>query len=257
MRRFVHLDWIGPIALLTLNRAERHNSLVPGLLEDLIAALEEVKAEPDVRAMVLMAKGRSFSTGGDIREFYKNINTIEEYAGIVVGKLNQVILALIDLPVPIVAAVHGIITGGSLGFVLASDIVLMAPEASIIPYYNVLGFSPDGGWTALLPNIIGPKRTAEILMLNQTITAEQAVAWGLANRVISSERIHEEALNTAQQIADQSPGTIHYTKRLVSVDKTEIAVRLEAERSNFVKQITTEEAQRGMQAFLENPQKNT
>jgi 2-(1,2-epoxy-1,2-dihydrophenyl)acetyl-CoA isomerase len=254
MSQLVLLDRRDEVAILTLNRPERHNSLVPPLLGELLAALETIRSYPDVRAVVLQANGRSFSTGGDLQGFYDHMDALEAYAGTIVDLLNQVILALFNLPVPVVAAVHGIVTGGSLGLVLASDVVLVTLAASFTPYYSVVGFSPDGGWTALLPAIIGPKRAAEVLMRNHTIGAEQAVSWGLASRIVPTERIREEALHTAQDIVAKKPGSLRHTKRLLSMACDNLPILLEAERSRFVQQITTAEARHGIAAFLEQRQ---
>ena len=251
MSRWVLADRIGPIAVLTLNRLERHNSLVPAFLGEMLATLEAIGANSDVRALVVQANGRSFSTGGDVRGFYDHMDDLEAYARTIVGLLNRVILALFELPVPAVAAVHGIVTGGSLGLVLACDVVLVAPQASFTPYYSVVGFSPDGGWTALLPSFVGSKRVAEVLMRNQAITAEQAVAWGLASRIVPADRIQEEALRVAEEIAAKKPGSLRHTKRLLSATFGDLTTRLEAERTRFVEQIMTEEAKQGIIAFLE------
>jgi 2-(1,2-epoxy-1,2-dihydrophenyl)acetyl-CoA isomerase len=251
MSQLVLSDRIGAVAVLTLNRRERHNSLVPAFLEELLAAVGALQAEEGVRALVLQANGRSFSTGGDVAGFHKWMDDLEGYADSVVGLLNQVILALVELPVPVVTAVHSIVTGGSLGLVLGADLVLVAPQASFTPYYSVVGFSPDGGWTALLPAIIGSKRAAEILMHNRTITAEEAVAWGLASRIVPAERIREEAMNAAQEIAAKKPGSIAHTKRLLGMAFGEVAAGLEAERTHFVQQIATQEARQGILTFVE------
>jgi 2-(1,2-epoxy-1,2-dihydrophenyl)acetyl-CoA isomerase len=237
------------ILTLTLNRPERHNSLVPELLRDLLDALDW-REPPELRAAILQANGRSFSTGGDVQAFCDHWDDIAAYANQVVGLLNQVILALIALPVPIVTAVHGIVTGGSLGFVLASDIVLVAPEASFTPYYAVVGYSPDGGWTAMLPSVIGHQRAAEILALNRTITAEQAVAWGIANRIVPADQIRDAARATAEAIARHKPGSVWRTKPLLWGDIGQIARRLDAERQQFVEHIVSAEARAGMAAFL-------
>lgn len=250
MQNLVLLERHNQIATLTLNRPERHNSLVPEFLREMLSAIEKIGAQADTRALVLQANGRSFSTGGDVRAFYDHRNNIEPYAREIVGLLNQVIVAMVRLPAPIVAAVHGIVTGGSLGLVLASDIVLVAPEASFTPYYSVVGFSPDGGWTAMLPSIIGQKRTSEILMLNQTITAEQAVAWGIANRIVEVNRIRDEARMFAESTAEKKWGSIQRTKRLLWCDADALAATLEQERQKFCEQIVTPEALNGMEAFL-------
>jgi len=248
MGALVLKDRDGQVGLLTLNRSQRHNSLVPELLTELLAELEDFRDEDQIQAVVLQANGRSFSTGGDLQGFYDHQDAIETYASEVVGLLNQAILTMIDLPFPVVTAVHGIVTGGSLGLVLASDIVLVTPEASFTPYYSMVGFSPDGGWTAWLPQIIGAKRTAQILMENATISAQEAVSWGLANRVFPREDIRTQALNIAQDIAAKQPGSICQTKRLLR--PANLAERLEAERRHFIEQIKTQETQKSMIAFL-------
>jgi len=249
MTSFISLSLKGPVGVLTLNRPERHNSLVPELLMEMLAALAEIREKLQIRGVILQAEGRSFSTGGDLHGFYDHLDDIEAYASEIVGLLNQVILAMVNLPIPIVAAVHGLVTGGSLGLVLASDIVLASPKASFTPYYSVVGFSPDGGWTALLPEIVGLKRTAEILMTNSTIIAEQAVAWGLANYLVTGEEIRAQALNIAQDIATKQPGSIRRTKCLLY--PADLSERLETERRNFVEQIKTPETQKSLIAFLE------
>ena len=250
MGKLVLQKRVGPVAMLTLNRAERHNSLVPESLEEMLGAVKAVGTQADVRAVVLQANGRSFSTGGDVRGFYDHRDELEAYASEIVGLLNRVILAMIELPVPIVAAVHGIVTGGAMGLILGSDIVLVAPEASFTPYYSVVGFSPDGGWTALLPAVIGLKRTGEILMRNGTITAEQAVAWGLASHIVPTDRVREEALSTARDLATMKAGSIGHTKATLGPACDDLEARLEAERTRFVQQIVTREARQGIEAFL-------
>jgi enoyl-CoA hydratase/carnithine racemase len=251
MNQLVLFERTESIAVLTLNRPERHNSLVPALLGELLAALDGVAADPRVRAVVLRANGRSFSTGGDVRGFHAHLGDLEAYASNIVGLLNKIILALVELPVPVVAAVHGMVTGGSMGLVLGSDIALVSPEASFSPYYTVVGFSPDGGWTAMLPAIIGPKRTAEVLFRNLTITAEQAVNWGLASRIVPTERIRSEALKVARYVAAKKPGSVRHTKRLLGMAGGDLAGGLETERVRFVEHITSEEARQGIVAFLE------
>ena len=250
MTNLALLETHNHIATLTLNRPERHNSLVPEFLRELMSAVAQVNQQTELRALVLQANGRSFSTGGDVHGFYDHRANIEPYANEIVGLLNQVIVAMVKLPMPIVAAVHGIVTGGSIGLVLASDIVLVAPEASFTPFYSVVGFSPDGGWTAMLPSIIGQKRTSEILMLNQTISAEQAMTWGMANVIVPANQIRDEAQSVAESIAQKKWGSIRRTKGLLWKDTDALKTALDQERQKFCEQIVTQEALNGMGAFL-------
>jgi 2-(1,2-epoxy-1,2-dihydrophenyl)acetyl-CoA isomerase len=241
------LERYGPIATLTLNRPERHNSLVPELLRELLDALSEVA---DARVLILQANGRSFSTGGDVRAFYEHRAEAEAYAREVVGELNETIEALLRFPAPIIAAVNGVVTGGSIGLVLAADMVLVTPRASFTPYYNVVGFSPDGGWTALLPGVIGTARTAELLLTNATISAQQAVEWGIANRVVEADRLYDEAQAAAEVIVTMKINSVRRSIQLLREHKLAALPKLQAELNQFVEQITTDEAQTGMRGFL-------
>ncbi|MCA9931861.1 MAG: enoyl-CoA hydratase/isomerase family protein [Anaerolineales bacterium] len=251
MEELVLRETIGPVAVVTLNRPQRHNSLVPKLLRALSDALAAVKGDESVRAVVLQANGRSFSTGGDAKGFVDHADDIEVYSREIVGLLNQAILALIDLPVPVVTAVHGVVTGGSLGFILGSDIVLIAPDTGFTPFYSVVGPSPDGGWAGVLPLLIGPHRAAEVLYLNETIDAETAVSWGLANRIIPAGHIQEEALDIANQIAAKKPGSIRHTKRLLHWHRDELVARLDAELAHFVDEMVNGAGLIGFQEFVD------
>ncbi len=244
------VEFQGQVGIVTLNRPERHNSLVPTLLEELGAALAQVAQAQECQVLILTARGRNFSTGGDVRAFYEHRADLESYAYHLVGLLNQIILTLLELPMPVIAAAPGIITGGSLGLLLSADITFITPETTITPYYNVVGFSPDGGWTALLPQIIGARRVADILLRNLSITAEQAVTWGLAGQVITRERLLDEAFAAADTLLHHQPGAMHHTRQLLRGDLSAIAARLEAERAHFVQQILTPEAMAGMERFL-------
>lgn len=252
MSEFVESSVDGPVATVTIDRPERHNSLVPELLDDLRNALSRVDAAADVRVVVLRSTGQSFSTGGDVAGFYDHREDVTAYAERTVGGLNDVIVALLELSVPVVAAVDGQVTGGSIGLLLGSDIVLLSPEATVTPYYCVVGFSPDGGWTAILPDLIGPARVAELLTTNGTITPTQAVDWGIANRIVDDGNVAEAAIETADTIASHKSGSISRAKRLLHGDSERIRARLADEREEFVAQITTEEARVGMAAFVED-----
>lgn len=240
----------GDVVTLILNRPERHNCLVPELLEVLRREVTDTAADPGVRAVVLAAQGRSFSTGGDVKAFSDAGDQVADYSRKTVGLLNDVMLAMLGMPQPIVAAVHGMVTGGSLGLLLASDLVLMAPEATITPWYGLVGFSPDGGWTALLPDLIGPRRVGDILLRNTTVTAAEAVEWGIASRLVDARDMWDVAHSTAAQVATMRLGAIASAKRLLWGDLDAVAADLAAEREAFVVQIQTEEARDGMLRFL-------
>jgi len=236
------------IALISLNRPDRHNALVPELLADLLGALEHPDSR-DARALVIRAEGRSFSTGGDLAGFHAHRASIGDYSHGLVGQLNAAILAIYTHPAPVVCAVHGQVTGGSLGLLLAADHVVMRRGVTITPYYSVVGFSPDGGWTALLPDIIGRQRAIDWLGVNASHDADHCLALGLVHEVVDDD-CDAAAIQWAYRIAEKDAGSIARTRRLLNVDGDVLHRRLEAERENFVSQVQTRSALEGIDLFL-------
>lgn len=248
----VRIERAEGVARVVLCRAKMHNALTPELLTDLLAALEELKHDAVTRAIVLAAEGPAFSIGGDMRRFKheREQDRLRTYAADLVGQLNQAILALIDLPQPVVAAVHGLVTGGSIGLVLAADLVMLAPRVVFKAHYATASFGPDGGWTALVSRLAGRRRAAAALMLNRGIGAEEAVSWGLANEIVPAEDLHGAAAKAARKMACYSPGTMQAAKRLLWGDREQLAADLELERIHFMELIVGSEARTGVDAFL-------
>jgi 2-(1,2-epoxy-1,2-dihydrophenyl)acetyl-CoA isomerase len=236
------------VGIIELCRPERHNSLIPDLLDDLMMAHAEV-VDGGARAAVLAAAGRSFSTGGDLGAIRDAADRIA-YAEVLVGRLNEVILALAGGPIPLVAAVHGVVTGGSLGLVLACDHVVMGEGVTIRPWYASVGFAPDGGWTAILPEVIGRHRAARVLLSDATVTATEAHAWGLADEVVASGLVRDRALEAAERLARAAPGTRAAIRRLAGMDLRVVEDRLDAELRAFLDLVDTPDATAGMDRFL-------
>jgi 2-(1,2-epoxy-1,2-dihydrophenyl)acetyl-CoA isomerase len=246
----VRLSTDGPVGTITLARPERSNSLVPDLLEEFLSGFRALDVEPAVRCIVLAAEGATFSTGGDI-EAIRRAAERHAYAARLVGLLNQVIVEVCFAATPVVAAVHGMVTGGSLGFLVAADVVVMASEATIRPWYATVGFAPDGGWTALLPSLIGHRRALETLVTDAVVTPEQALAWGLAHRVVPVQVVGEVATSIARDISGGKAGALAAARRLVRGPREAVVAALEAERDAFLELVVGEEATSGMDAFLE------
>ncbi|MCJ9430137.1 enoyl-CoA hydratase/isomerase family protein [Kordiimonas marina] len=239
------------ILTLTLNRPRQHNCLNQPLLDELLATVKVVRH--DVRAVILKGAGKSFSTGGDLKAFLAHAETpetLEAFSSHLVGTLNEVILALLDLPVPVISAVHGPVTGGSLGFVLASDLSVMAPTAFAQPYYGRVGFGPDGGWTAMTPDRIGPDAAAGILAVNRRVDAAAAARMGLITRV--SEHIEATVGRWCDMILEQERESLAANKALLwpTARKEALAAKLEAERQQFVALVGRPIVKERLEAFL-------
>ncbi|WP_349371550.1 enoyl-CoA hydratase/isomerase family protein [Salinarimonas sp.] len=245
----------GPAARVTLARPQRHNALVPELLADLRAALAEACASP-ARTIVLAGEGRSFSTGGDVGAFRdaaaRGEAALRAYAGEIVGLLNAAILDLVAAPVPVIASVRGAVTGGAAGLVLAADLVALADDAFLQPWYGAVGFAPDGGWTALLPERIGPQRALGAQAVNARIAAPDALRLGLADAVTPAAALEDTVSAWLAAIAEQDRETLRAARRLVWDDarRAALALRLEAERQAFLALVVRPETRAGMEAFL-------
>jgi len=245
--RLVKLEQQGEVAIISLNRPDRHNALIPELLSDLLATLEgEIcLAAP---AVVLRAQGRSFSTGGDLLGFQQHQDTIAEYAHELVGLLNKVILAIYSHPAAVVCAVQGQVTGGSLGLLLASDRVVMSRDATITPWYEAVGFSPDGGWAALLPEIIGREQAMQWLASNACRDANFCHNLGFVHQVVD-DNCAGAAIAWAEKVAGMKSASVKRSRQLRKINIEELRHRLEAERDAFVAQVQTKQALDGIDEF--------
>ncbi len=250
MNSYILTNVENKIATITLNRPKRFNSLIPEFLNQLYECLSQIEDEQAAEVIILRANGLVFSTGGDLKGFKNHFSDIAAYSKTLVGTLNKVILKMLKIKLPIICEAHGMVTGGSLGLILASDLVLVTKDTTFTPYYSVVGFCPDGGWTAILPLVIGIRRTKQILMCNDTISAENAVKWGLANKIVPKNNIRSSAFKIANKIISKKKGSICITKQLLNFQIEKTANALENELKGFLEQVQTKEAQTGILDFL-------
>ncbi len=239
---------------IKLTHAGRSNSLTPELLKDLAAALSD-PATTDAPFIFLTAEGQNFSTGGDVARFRDAVRGefALTYAEEVVGLLHDVIMQLLRARSIIVTAAQGAITGGSFGLIAASDAVVLSDDAFLQPYYREVGFAPDGGWTAILPDLIGAKRALGAQLFNTRIRAETALALGLADRVCSTDELRDQALAAIGSM-DAAAGcdALARAKALVWDDARLAAVesRLAAEKVAFCERIVLPETYAALDKFL-------
>lgn len=243
----LHLD--GGVARITLAHPARCNALTPELLHALVDALEQATRHEELRAVVLGAQGRHFSTGGDVARLSREVAAGQgkTYAGMLLDALNAAILGLAGLPCPVLVQVQGALTGGALGLVLTADLVVMTPDSFIQPWYASVGFAPDGGWTALLPARVGTSRARAWQLLNQRIDAQTALATGLAHAIAAKPEAQID--HWLETLRAHAPDTLRETRRLTT-DLPTLARALEAERCAFLELIDSPAARAGMARFL-------
>jgi 2-(1,2-epoxy-1,2-dihydrophenyl)acetyl-CoA isomerase len=243
-------------ALITLARPEALNALNEDSGRELVAALEEAGRDETVRAVVLTGRGKAFSAGGDVRAMRDHLAAHPGQGAApfffrVVDWLNRSVLALRQMPKPVLAAVNGVAAGGGLSWVLASDIVLAAPQARFDTAYIRIAVSPDGGNTLFLPRLLGPWRAAELFFLGQAVSAEEGQRLGFVNRLVPAERLVEEALALAAELARRDPAALARTKALINATTfVGLAEALERERQGILASAEAPAFEAAIQAFF-------
>ncbi|MCU0685946.1 MAG: crotonase/enoyl-CoA hydratase family protein [Polyangiaceae bacterium] len=206
------------VAHVRLNRADKRNGLDLPMFEALIAAGERVAADATVRAVVLSGEGRGFCAGLDWASFLAaGPETSERLlardpARSPANVAQRACWVFREVPVPVIAAVHGAALGGGLQLALAADLRLVAPDAQLSVMEVRYGLVPDMSATQTLLRLVRPDVARELMYTGRTLSGEEAVALGLATRV-SADPL-DEAWRLARSIAEQSPHAIRAAKRL-------------------------------------------
>ena len=207
----------GPLAWITLNRPEKLNAISQVMAAELNQALDQAQADDRVRVIVLKGEGRAFSAGFDLEPQAAPGQTREEEIAALKRELRSdfdLIMRFWDCPKPTVAAIHGYCLGGALELALACDITIAARGCHLGEPEVKFG---SGIVAMLLPFLCGPKRAKELLLTgNDRVTAEQAEAWGLVNRICDADWLVHEARALAREIARNDQLAVRLTKQAVN-----------------------------------------
>ncbi len=239
------------IAVLTINRPQALNALdVPTLL-DLEAAFEQLERDDDVRVIIFTGAGdRAFVAGGDIADLNSRngLAHYREFAEVV----HRVFRRIEICDKPTIAAVNGYALGGGTELILATDIRILADTARLGLPEITLGLFPGAGGTQRIMRQVPPCRAKEIMFTGEQISAAEAVAIGLANKVVPKESVLTEARGLAAKIAAKSPLVLKLLKRtLINGADMPLSAALPYEQSMIGLVLDTSDAHEGCTAFLE------
>jgi enoyl-CoA hydratase/carnithine racemase len=244
------------VGVVTLNRPEALNAMNTAMMRDLRDCFMQFYIDPDRAAcLILTGSGtRGFCTGADLKERKGMTDAAWRRQHAVI---EQAVKAIMDCPVPIIAAVNGAAYAGGMELALACDFVYAADHARFALTEVTLGIMPGAAGTQNLPRAVGTRRAKEIILTGAPFTAADALAWGLANRIVPADALMVETLATARRIAANAPISVRQAKK--SIDKaTELdrasgyAFELEA----YNRTIPTEDRQEGINAFNEKRKPN-
>lgn len=245
--QLVLIERDGPVATLTLNRPEVLNALNPALLAALCAALDELEEDPGIRAIVLTGTGRAFAAGSDIAAL-SQLNPLE----VVQAGNRRYWERLQRANKPLIAAVNGYAYGGGCELALLCDLIVAAEGALFAQPEIKLGIMPGAGGTQRLARAIGPYRAMEMILTGEPLSAREAYALGLVNRLVPGERCLAAAQELAATIAARPAVAVRLAREAVrfGVANT-VQAGLEVERRNYALLYASHDQAEGMAAFLE------
>jgi len=210
----VNLHHGGGVAKIELNRPETMNAWNAQFGLDLLAAVQRVAADDDVRAVQVVGAGRGFSSGADLKQgFEPGPNGRPDVGTVLRERYHPIITRVREMPKPVVAAVHGPAVGIGLSLALAADLIVAAESAYFLLAFVNIGLVPDGGSSLFVPARVGHTRAAEMAMLGERIPAPQALEWGLINRVAADDAFEAEVDALAERLATGPTASYAGSKR--------------------------------------------
>src|SRR2546421_3047727 len=257
----INIEFDAGIVTITLNRPEKLNALAGHMRRDLAEALEHAGSDPEVRVVVLTGAGRAFCTGADVRRMSELMEAkeVEEFKRLL-GAGRRVLTAMRQMLKPVVAAVNGAAYGAGFNLALACDIRIAAESASFSQSFVKVGLHPDWGGTYLLPRVVPTNIACEMFFLGDAFDAEQALRFGIVNRVVPDRELITETRKLAERLRDAPYAPIAAAKHAVYMSwESSLERMLQYETEAQLQCFQSEEARERVRAFLERrePRKKT
>jgi len=240
------------IVTLTINNPAQRNALSFELVDELKSAIEEIKADPEVLAVILTGAGKGFSSGGDVSSMSPQPGMSEEEAAGFIKDYYMKNLSVMDIPAFTIAAINGHAIGAGCTLALACDMRIISKKAKLGLSFVKIGLHPGMGTSYLLPRLVGMAKAYELLLTGEPIDGEEAVRIGLANRAVEPDQVMEEARQLAEKIA-RGPA-IPLRKMKDSIGNTfsrSLEETMDLESRAQVECAGTEDLMEGITAFLE------
>ena len=247
----VKLSVAGAVAEIVLARADARNAIDYAWVESLETATSRCAELESVRAVLIRADGPAFTVGGDLDHLVARLDDLPGELDRMISLFHVALGRLAELPVPVVAAAGGAVAGGGLGLLWCADIVLLAEGTKLAAGFSRLGLSGDGGSTWYLPRLVGLRRAIELQIEGRVLSAEEAVEWGLASRVVPAAGLEHEGRAAAVRLAAGPTSAYGELRRLLrsSFDR-DLGAGLDAELTAMRRCGGTVDAREGIAAFI-------
>ncbi len=238
------------VALIRLNRPGDGNAVTVELASELLDAITRCDDDPSIRAVVLTGAGTMFCAGGDLKEFSRQGANAGRYTKDVTHAFHGAISRMNRMDTPVLAAINGTAAGAGFSLALATDLAVAAESARFTMAYTRAGLSPDGSSTYFLARHIGLRRAMEMALLNPVLSAQQAMDWGLVNRVVSDGDVLATTMALARELALGAHSAQGEAKRLLLAGVNEsLETQMESETRSIARMADAIDGREGIAAF--------
>jgi 2-(1,2-epoxy-1,2-dihydrophenyl)acetyl-CoA isomerase len=247
----IALEQSGPIARITLNRADAANAMNDTMTRELADAARRCD-HGATKVVVLTGAGRFFSAGGDLRAIASSSSTAGHYVKTIADDLHRAISTFARMDAVLITAVNGVAAGAGFSLAVTGDLVLAAESATFTMAYTAAGLSPDGSSSYYLPRLIGVRRTQELMLTNRRLSAGEALQWGLLTEVVEDAELAARVDAVAQQIASGARQSASAVKKLVLMSFTSgLEEQMETEARLIAECADSADGNEGIDAFLQ------
>lgn len=240
------------VARVTLNQAERGNPIDGTFCRELADIAVECDENDAIRAVLINAKGKFFSVGGDLKTFTRDREQLPRFVKSATKDMHSAVSRFARMDAPVVIALHSLVTGGAVALTAAADFAIADTDTRFYAAFTGIGFSCDCGTSHFLPRRVGTRRATEFLLRNQQWSAQDAESYGLINTVCANpERVTAEANAIARELAQGPTVAIGAVKRLMhSTFEQSLEAQLEAESRALAACSRTDDAWAALNAVL-------
>ena len=206
----------GAVAIVKLDRPDAANSLNVPMSEEMLKVATHCDSDPGIRCVVFTGEGKMFSAGGDLHTFAAEGDGMAEYMRYATTGMHMAISRFTRMNAPYLVAVNGVAAGAGFSMAISGDMVFAAESAKFTMAYTRAGVSPDGSSTWFLPRLVGRVKAMQLILMNDLLSAEDALNWGLVNEVIPDDQLMPRVMEVAHKLAAGPTLAYGESKRLVA-----------------------------------------
>ena len=245
------------IATITLNRPENANALNPIMAKELSNMAIECDENKDIRAVIIEGSGKMFCAGGDLTAFSDAGDSASALIKQMAGDLHIAISRFSRMDAPTIAAINGTAAGAGFSIAISADVVISAKSAKFVMAYTNAGLSPDGSSTYFLPRRIGDRRARELMLTNRVLSADEALEWGLINKIVEQENLSATTRELAEEFACGPTLAYGKVKNLLNASfDNGLETQMELETRGISDMARSSDGREGIQAFLNKRKPN-